>query len=356
VTSVESALESFSEAAIFPARWPQALDAVGQAFRSNGATLVLKSPPTTMSSIAVSSSIEPFIPLYMSGRFRDSREQRVNSSLREGFMPDHAYFSAREIARDPYYQEFMGPSGFGWNATATLHGDLMLSVKRAFKRGPYDGAELQALNAALPWLRSISRTACIAWRSNFAGQLSAFERLHRGAILIDAKTRVLQVNACVRFGDGLDVAGGFLRVPRAAEREGLRKFLAALVPCAGLLGSSAPTTLTLPRPSGGRPWLLDGIACTDAMRSLHSSAAALVLVTDLETPLRPNGEVLRRFFGLTPTECALACSLIGGESLQTTAARLSISEGHARKRLKAIFHKTRTSRQGELVALLAKFG
>jgi DNA-binding CsgD family transcriptional regulator len=351
VGSVESAIHSFHDAAMLPARWPLALDVLGRAFNSDGATLVLKS--TTMSTVAVSSSIEPFLPLYMSGPIRDPRESRVNPSLRQGFMPDHAYFSAREIAQDPYYQEFMRPRGFGWNAVAALQGDLIVSVKRAFDRGPYEGAELQALNATLPWLRSVSRMACLAWHSNFTGQLSGFERLGRGAILLDAKGRVLQVNACVRFGDGLDALGGFLRVARAADREGLRKFLAALL--APSCRPFAPLTLSVARPSGGRPWLLDGIPCTDAMSSLHSDAAALLLVTDLDQPRRPKGEVLRHYFGLTPTECALACALIAGASLQEAAAQLAITEGHARKRLKAVFHKTRTSRQGELVALLTKF-
>jgi DNA-binding CsgD family transcriptional regulator len=343
---------SLSDAAVLPERWPQALDMFGKALNSNGATLVLKS--TSINSIAVSTSIEPFIPLYMSGRIRDPREQRVNPRFRDGFLPDYAHFSPQEIARDPYYQEILKPNGFGWNATAVLQGDLMISVKRAFKLGAYDGAELQSLNAVLPWLRSISRTACMTWRSNFTGQLNAFERLRRGAILLDAKARVLQVNACVRFGDGLDVAAGFLQVPRPADRDRLRRFLSALaIPAAA--HASAPPTLTLPRPSGAQPWLLDGIAYPDALRSLHSDVAALVLITDLELPTHPNSEALRQFFGLTQTECALACRLVSGDSLQEGAARLSISEGHARQRLKSIFHKTRTSRQGELIVLLAKF-
>jgi DNA-binding CsgD family transcriptional regulator len=351
VVSVEAAIESFRDAAVLPSRWRPSLDLFAQAFNSDGATIVLKS--TTISSIAFSSSIEPFIPLYMSGPIRDPREQRVNPGLREEFMPDHAYFSAQEIARDPYYQEFMRPNGFGWNATAALHGDLMVSVKRAFKRGPYEGADLQVLNSALPWLRSISRAACKTWQSNFAGQLSAFERLRRGAVLLDAKGRIVQANACVHFGDGLDVCGGFLQAPRATDRVRLQRFLSTLLaPVKSSL--PAPTTLILPRPSGARPWLLDGIALEDAMRSLHSDGAVLVLISDLERPIQPDRDILRRLFGLTDTECALAAALAAGKTLQEAAAEVIISEGHARQRLKAIFEKTETSRQGELIALLAR--
>jgi DNA-binding CsgD family transcriptional regulator len=45
---------------------------------------------------------------------------------------------------------------------------------------------------------------------------------------------------------------------------------------------------------------------------------------------------------------------VEGLSLRQAAARLSITEGHARQRLKTIFQKTDTSRQGELIALLSK--
>ena len=349
MVSVDSAIERFRDAAMLPAHWPQALDSFAQAFHSDGATVVLRS--TSLSSIAVSASIQPLVSPYMDGPIRDPREQRVNPSLRDGFMPDHAYFSSQEIARDPYYQEFLRPHGFGWNAIAMLDGELMVSVKRAFKHGPYDGADLQALNDALPWLRSASRAACLTWRSHFTGQLSAFDSLRRGALLLDAKARVLQTNAHVRFGDGLDVANGVLTVSDLADRDALRGFLSTL-----LIGENLaqPSILTLSRPSGARPWLVTGIACTDAMRSLHSNAAALLIVTDLEQVACPKHETLRRIFALTATERGIASALASGESLQAAAARVHISEAHARQRLKVIFQKTGTSRQGELIALLAK--
>jgi len=352
VPTIQGAIEGFREAAVFPDRWTEALDAFSEAFDSEGTSLVLKS--TTLRSLAVSSSIRPFIPLYLSGAIHDPREQRVRPTARESFMPDQAYFSRQEIATSPYYQELLAPRGFGWNAVAALEGGLVISVKRGFKRAPYDGASLRALNAALPWLRSASRTASMTWRSGFSGQLSAFEHLGRGAFLIDTQARVLCTNRCVRFGDGLDVSGGHLQVPRATDRQRLQRFLASIT-ATEPVSPSPTTTLILPRPSGMRPWVLDGIACPDAIRSLHSEAAALVLITDLEGLNMPTGERLRELFGLTPTEIGLARILASGESLKGAAAKLEITEGHARQRLQAVFHKTGTARQGELVALLAKF-
>ena len=57
-------------------------------------------------------------------------------------------------------------------------------------------------------------------------------------------------------------------------------------------------------------------------------------------------------FRLTPAEARLAARLACGESLEEASERLAVSLGTARNQLKAIFTKTETNRQAELVALL----
>jgi DNA-binding CsgD family transcriptional regulator len=350
VTPVQAAVESFREAALLPERWPAALDSISSSLRSDGATLLVM--PTRAHMVAASTVIQPFVEEHFKLPFPDPREHRVTPRADQGFMADQAYFSAREIARDPYYQEFLVPRGFGWNAVASLGGDLFLSLKRGNKRGRYDADDISELDAALPWMRAASRAASLTWRSRFSGQLEAFERLGRGAILIDARARVLEFNSCVRFGDGFDASGGYLQAARPADRTRLERFLLAITSVGS--PSAVPTTLALPRLSGLRPWLLDGICCTDALRSLHSSAAALVLITDIARPARIRQELLREMFFLTHTEAILASEIAAGRSLRVAAQRLAISEGHARQRLKQIFLKTGTSGQVELVALLGK--
>lgn len=351
VNQIRAAVDHFRDATLFPERWPQTLDLMAEHLGSDGVTLL--QTPTRAHLVASSTSLKPFIRQHFSLPFPDPREQRVCPNLGEGFMPDHAYFSSQEIAREPYYQEFLVPHGFGWNAAAALGDGLLISLKRSAKRGPYDAAELALLNTALPWLRAVSRVASITWRNNLSGQLRLLERIDRGALLIDDHARVLDMNARVEFGDGLDISAGTLHAPRPADRLRLQQYLAAAVN-----PDSPPSrhsrTLTLPRPSGLRPWLLDAIACADALRSLHSRAAALVLITDIERPARLNQILLREMFGLTSTESKLACRIAAGQSVQEAAASLQISVGHARQRLKAVFSKTGTARQVELVALLTR--
>ena len=349
MTSVQDAIENFREAAVFPERWPAALDSIASSLRSEGATLLVA--PTRAHLVEVSTALKPFVVEHFKLPFADPRESRVTPRLDQGFMADHAYFSPQEIARDPYYQEFLVPRGFGWNASACLDGGLLICLKRGAKSGPYEPDDISELDSTLPWMRAASRAAALTWRSQFTGQLKAFERLGRGAILIDIGGRVLECNACVRFGDGLDAPAGYLQAAHSADRVKLQRFLAAITSSPP---STTQTTLVLPRPSGLRPLLLDGIPCTEGLRSLHSSAAALLLITDIDLPARIDRSLLREMFSLTHTEAALAREITAGRSLREAAQRLSISEGHARQRLKQIFLKTETSSQMELVALLGR--
>jgi len=352
VNNIRAAVEQFRDAAIFPERWPQALDVMADHLSSDGVSLVLS--PTRQHMVASSTSLKPFIQQhYFSLPFPDPREQRVCPQLCEGFMPDRAYFSPQEIARDPYYQEFLVPSGFGWNAAAALSDGLLISLKRGAARGPYNETEISTLNSALPWLRSASRAASIIWQHTLSSQLRMLERIDRGAILIDNHGHVLDMNSCVELGDGLDISGGLLQTTRVADRLRLQGYLAAIVD-PDRPPSTGSKMLSLPRPSGQRPWVIDAIACSDALRSLHSRAAALILITDIERPLRLNRDLMCAMFGLTSTEARLAHEIVAGRSLQQAAENLHISVGHARQRLKAIFSKTGTARQVELVALLAK--
>lgn len=59
-------------------------------------------------------------------------------------------------------------------------------------------------------------------------------------------------------------------------------------------------------------------------------------------------------FGLTTAEARLASAIGNGASLDIAADALGISYETARCQLKAIFSKTDTHRQGELVSLISR--
>lgn len=79
-----------------------------------------------------------------------------------------------------------------------------------------------------------------------------------------------------------------------------------------------------------------------------------VLAARLLQPVVPPalGDHLRQVFDLTGGEAALAAALFGHGDLQQAAHALGITEGSARTRLQAVFEKTATHRQADLLRML----
>jgi len=81
------------------------------------------------------------------------------------------------------------------------------------------------------------------------------------------------------------------------------------------------------------------------------AAAKLAELMDLPVP---SEQMLRSIFDLTPAEARLAQSLSRGDSLEHVAQSLNIRMTTARSQLAAIFAKTQTCRQAQLVAILSR--
>jgi DNA-binding CsgD family transcriptional regulator len=95
--------------------------------------------------------------------------------------------------------------------------------------------------------------------------------------------------------------------------------------------------------------------CVARKLSLGEDSATFLLVcVDLNASWLVNSKPLQSVFGLTRCEALVAVELCTGATLRQIAARREIGIGTVRGQLKSIFIKTGTTRQPELVALLAK--
>jgi DNA-binding CsgD family transcriptional regulator len=63
---------------------------------------------------------------------------------------------------------------------------------------------------------------------------------------------------------------------------------------------------------------------------------------------------LSNLFGLTAAEARIASGLVGGKELREVADEHGIGFETARSQLKAVFAKTETHRQSDLIAQLSK--
>ena len=81
-------------------------------------------------------------------------------------------------------------------------------------------------------------------------------------------------------------------------------------------------------------------------------ASVLVTVRQRNLGVAPSPNALNQMYGLSRAEGALAVALCRGDTLQEYAELAGLSVATVRTQLKAIFQKTTTSRQAELVSLL----
>ena len=82
-------------------------------------------------------------------------------------------------------------------------------------------------------------------------------------------------------------------------------------------------------------------------------AVAVVFISDPEKKPTFRSEILREFYRFTQAETRLAALLADGHSLNEAAELHSVTQETVRSQLKAIFQKTGTKRQAELVRMLS---
>jgi DNA-binding CsgD family transcriptional regulator len=103
------------------------------------------------------------------------------------------------------------------------------------------------------------------------------------------------------------------------------------------------------RPIVAYPTLLPTLAA-DAF----SPGQGCIVFVDLAARLTTIAGDLIAAFGLTPAEARLAGKLLSEESVESAAESLGVAIGTARNQLKAVFQKTDTHGQGQLVAVMAR--
>ena len=124
-----------------------------------------------------------------------------------------------------------------------------------------------------------------------------------------------------------------------------------------LLWAQQPEALrpavVLPR-RAGRPIFAYPSRLPQGGHEAFAACAGFVVSVDLDARLVCSETDLARAFGLTGAESRLANALLREAALDGAAARVGVTVATARNQLQAVFHKTDTHGQAELVALLAR--
>jgi DNA-binding CsgD family transcriptional regulator len=195
--------------------------------------------------------------------------------------------------------------------------------------------------------------ACQAALENWEFSLYVLDAVFCPAIAIDQLGWIVGANAAMNtvFDDELRIKNKRLLIANAQARrrfEGLILRLGSQVPAS--LASEAPIVVF--RGSGRRPVVVNMLPLVG--QNAPFASYAIVTFLSLEPKRCPPISLLTDVFGFTPAEARLAAALASGRCVEEAAEQLNISCDTARHQLKAVFLKTDTHRQSQLVALLAR--
>jgi DNA-binding CsgD family transcriptional regulator len=357
IDAIRAGADDLVSAALLAEGWEPALERFAHAAGARDAVLMRNAARKMVAAITTAGAREG-VAAFAAGRAPpNSRYQRVGSSHHVGFRIDHDDYSDHELARDPFYQEFLRPNGVFWHANTVLAPGtdeyVELSLKRSFELGPYQPADRVMLDAVLPELHAVARIAKSTLDAEARGMTWLLGRRGGPIVALDHRGRVLPGQAA-----GEDDPASPIRILRQrlmttdrAQQPAVDRAVAGAVARPGRLGLAALTG-----PNGER-YLFQIHPVPGRARDVFSSAAALALLIQRDrkrVPLRTDLSDLRSAYGLTEQEVNVAALLAEGLDINAIAARLQIRPSTARTYLKDALQKTDTARQAELVALLAR--
>lgn len=357
-TDLNRALESVYAAVAKPETWAAALQQMASATNSIGCLLYPKDQARALLRLPISPDLEGFIDAYVQGAWYeiDPRAQRAWNAVDRGrvLLTDDDLMVDDEVKRwSPYFQDFQLPWKLpGWAAVAfKANGNHWCMVLlRDARHGPPDDRQKPQLISLSSHLGRIVELATLVDGRQSARQADLLEQSGLAVMLLDARGTVTTLTtAAERFvGREIFIRHNQLRFTDNEAAGQMTKMLSAL-----RANQPLPSSYVAIRRDGQRPILIKITVLPPPLFDVFGKGNLLLRFFDSGTRLRPDGEAMRKAFGLTPAETRLAIELGQEQSLGHIAEKLAISKLTARVQLLSIFRKTDTHRQSELLALIA---
>lgn len=176
------------------------------------------------------------------------------------------------------------------------------------------------------------------------------DRFTVGLAIVDHNRNIVHQNQMTR---SLIQQGGFI-TNRGGRLHALRsaaKFNDAIEQALDVAGGACAGALTLYDPSTDRTLQV----CAALLGDRTAAPLAIVMMVDPDQPTPIPEQLLKTLYGLTTKESRLVTALCNGLTIESYCLRAHVSPNTARTHLKAIYRKTNTNRQVDLVRLMARF-
>ena len=276
------------------------------------------------------------------------------------------FISLDEYRKTQFYKEWSAPQGYIDAVQVTLDKSATsyagVAVMRHDSHGPADDGVRQRMALLAPhFRRAVAVSKVIDLHKVEAAALAdTLDGLAAGLILVGSTGRIVHANtsglAMLDDGSVIRGKGGKLTATDAQGERVLQDiFLSAAGGDAAIGGKGAAVPLTS---SHGERYIAHVLPLTAGARRragiAHAAVAALFVrkaALDVPHPL----EAIANTFALTPAEMRVLMMIVQVGGVPEVAPVLGISETTVKTHLQHVFAKTGTSRQADLVKLVAGY-
>ena len=219
-----------------------------------------------------------------------------------------------------------------------------------------DDAEKEAFARLVP---HVARARAIQARLRLLDtSTAALDALDIGVVIVNDRAELIHCNAAadevLRRGDAFSCQDGVLRAESIYADAQLQQTIRQ--GASPDESADCPPPISIPRTASPHPYSVLSARFRNRMPAFGDieSPYAVLLIVDPEERHAASVELLIALYGLTQREAMLASRLSTGRTMEKAADDLGMTYQTARSHLRRIFDKTTTSRQAELVMLLAR--
>jgi DNA-binding CsgD family transcriptional regulator len=275
----------------------------------------------------------------------------------------HEFLGSKNLEDNDYYQHFLKPLGnyflIGVDVRSESGFTMRFRISRREDKEDFDQEDKEILNLLVPHLQQLVRH--VGEYDNLQSEQGVYsgavELLAVGAAMVKANGQIARsnriANEILSEGDGVALVDGKIKIADENVAKQFTRILESLD--LNEREPGPPAVLRVQRPSGKVDL---GLVVRPVVHrtQVHGSdnVVAAVLLSDPDRGGAVSMKALKELFDLTNMEAALTCELAEGLSVSEAAERLNIAVNTARSHLRAIFEKTDTGRQAQLIRLVLK--
>ncbi len=353
-------IDGIYDAAIANDGWSELLCDIADRCGLENAALVVHDPHANFSSVLTPRADPAVIRDYGEYWWQHDLTAQATANAPVGKITSLHDTGRDRFLNSSFYNDFWCRSGLGAERLASnlLAKDgafASIVLHASHRRDEIDDQSLRAFAILAPHLvRAISISSRLQRLEieNAAGLVRAGSK-GTGVIVVDAKMRLIHADTTgedlLQAGTAIGLAGN-----RVVLKDTASAFkLAGMVEACGTRALGNGGKVSIGRGGMRKPVQIEVLPFRVHAGLLQAtSPVAMLLVNDPERDQQANVERLRRQFGLTRAEAALALEMMAGDGRAAAAARCGISVNTARTHLTRVFEKTGVNRQAELIRVL----